>query len=240
MDFLARPTESDSYDAEIQALGSRLIPCPRHRNPIAYAHHFARVLREHGPYQFVHSHMHHWSGFVSFLAHRHGVAVRIVHSHGITDGIAANFPLAREVYLRCMKACIRKYATHGLAASEQAAEALYGPQWRNDKRWQILYCGRDFRPFAERAEREVVRQELGIPLDAKVIGHIGRFIPLKNHTFLVDVAAAVMRDPCIWLLLVGDGELRPTIEHKVQTLVLPTALFLPVYVKMYHAYYGEQ
>jgi glycosyltransferase involved in cell wall biosynthesis len=62
---------------------------------------------------------------------------------------------------------------------------------------------------------------LGIPPDAFVIGHVGRFDEQKNHLFLVEIAAEVAkREPKMRLLLVGDGLLRPKIEQKIAQLGL--------------------
>ena len=61
-----------------------------------------------------------------------------------------------------------------------------------------------------------MRSELGFPPDAFVVGHVGRFEPQKNHTFLVDIVSqAARRDPRVHLLLVGDGPLRPAIEQQL-------------------------
>lgn len=60
------------------------------------------------------------------------------------------------------------------------------------------------------------RQELNIPADAFVVGHVGRFMYQKNHAFLIDVFREVARQNSkAILMLVGDGELRPDIEQKV-------------------------
>ena len=66
-----------------------------------------------------------------------------------------------------------------------------------------------------------MRAELGIASDAYVIGHVGRFVELKNHRFLVEIATHVVRrQPCARFLLVGDGPLRPEIESIVHALGL--------------------
>ena len=66
-----------------------------------------------------------------------------------------------------------------------------------------------------------VRRELGIPEGAFVVGHVGRFSPVKNHTFIVDIAADLVKQrPDAHFLLVGDGPLRPAIEEKVDALGL--------------------
>jgi glycosyltransferase involved in cell wall biosynthesis len=64
-----------------------------------------------------------------------------------------------------------------------------------------------------------LRARLRLPVDALVVGHVGRFVAEKNHGFLVEVAAAALKlDPRVWLLLVGDGPLRGEIERRVGAL----------------------
>jgi hypothetical protein len=58
---------------------------------------------------------------------------------------------------------------------------------------------------------------LGIPEDAYVIGHVGRFQEQKNHRFLVNIAERLCDlEPKAVFLLVGDGPLRPEIEELVK------------------------
>lgn len=64
-----------------------------------------------------------------------------------------------------------------------------------------------------RVDPQAVRRELGIPLDAPVLGNVGRFSPQKNPLDWVGVAARVARElPECHFLLVGDGPLRPEVE----------------------------
>ena len=65
-----------------------------------------------------------------------------------------------------------------------------------------------------------MREELGIE-GKKVIGHVGRFNPQKNHEFLIDIFNEVYKkDNNTVLLLVGDGYLKEKIEDKVKKLGL--------------------
>lgn len=62
-----------------------------------------------------------------------------------------------------------------------------------------------------------LRTELGIPPDAFVIGHIGAFKYAKNHEFLIDVFQKISRlYDNVFLLLVGDGELKATVKSQVE------------------------
>jgi len=216
MDFLVHTTQPCAYDDEVLALGSEIIPCLHPRRPWSYARNFKSILREYGPYDVVHSHVLHYNGYVLRLAQQAGVPVRIAHSHSDTSQLQAKAGLLRRGYLTLMKRWIARHATVGLAVSRQAAAGLFGPSWEADPRWQILYYGIDLAPFQGHVDPVTVRAELNIPGEAFVIGHVGRFLEVKNHAFLVDIAAEVARrEPQMYLLLVGDGALRPAIEQKV-------------------------
>lgn len=59
--------------------------------------------------------------------------------------------------------------------------------------------------------KEEKRAELGIPRDAFVIGHVGRFFEQKNHPFLVEVFRQVAgHQKNAFLLMVGAGDTAPT------------------------------
>ena len=64
------------------------------------------------------------------------------------------------------------------------------------------------------------RRELKIE-NRFVVGHIGRFNTPKNHGFLVEIFKEIYTlNPNAVLLLVGDGELKKTIEKKAYKLGL--------------------
>lgn len=217
IDFLVHTTQHCTYDDEIRSLGSRIIPCPKPQRFWIYAFHFKQLLYEYGPYDIVHSHVHHFSGLVLYLAQLAGVPVRIAHTHTNTSSKEDKAGLSRRFYLALMKWWIARYGTLGLAASSKAGVALFGSGIGTYPRWRNLYCGVDLTTFYDVVEPVAVRAEFGIPTDAFVLGHVGRFVESKNHKFLIEIAAEVAkREPRIRLLLVGDGPLRAEIEAKVQ------------------------
>ena len=217
IDFLVETDEPRLFNPEILAKGSKIIPCLNPKNPIAYAKNFFQAYQTYGPYDVVHSHIHHYSGYVLALAHQVGVPIRIAHSH--SNNRPGHITLARQCYLRFSKFLIERYATQGLACSPTAAKALYGSQWEKDSRWQTLTCGLDFSTWPP-AFGEEAREELSSPEAQITIGHIGRFVEAKNHRFLLEIADALKRHharPNIHILLMGDGPLRPEIEAMVHT-----------------------
>ncbi len=221
MDFLVHTLSQGAYDDELRTLGCRLIPCLTPSRPWRYAHNFKRILRENGPYDVVHSHVHGFSGLVLKLAHDYRVPVRIAHSHSDTRAFAARASLTRRGYIRVCHYWIRRSATSQVACSREAGLSLFGSDWREGPRRQILHCGVDLEPFSVPVESAVVRAELGIPANALVLGHVGRLEQPKNHSFLVKVISEVIRhQPRAVLLLVGDGPLRPQVQRQVNALGL--------------------
>jgi glycosyltransferase involved in cell wall biosynthesis len=216
-DFCFTKPEPGAYVPEIDALGGRMVACRlERRNPLGFARKFRAILRE-GHYDVVHSHVHHFSGFVLRLARSESVPVRIAHCHSTSDGSAPS--VRRVLYWALMKRWVAQSATHGLAASEPAAAALFGRDWKRDSRFRVLHCGIDLAPFRQSISRAEVRSELGIPMHAPVVGHVGRFMPPKNHAFLLEVAAQVIKlRPDVRFLLVGDGPLRLPMETKAREL----------------------
>lgn len=86
----------------------------------------------------------------------------------------------------------------------------------------VLKNGVDFNRFENITETSSeIRRSIGISETAFLIGHIGRFADMKNHTFLVDVFKIVLEQKTnAMLLLIGDGELLDTIKLKVLSLGL--------------------
>ena len=221
MDFLVHTEEPCPYDDEVRSLGSKIIPCLDPSKPWMYDRNFKRILREYGPYDIVHSHVHHFSGYVLRLAKQAGISVRIAHSHNDTSSAEAKAGFYRRLYLTLTEWWIARYATLGFGCSRKAAADLFSPSWESDPRWQILYCGINLNPFRDSIDRVALRSELGIPSEAFVIGHVGRFAEQKNHLFLLEIAAEVAKhEPKMRLLLVGEGSLRANIDQKVLQLGL--------------------
>jgi glycosyltransferase involved in cell wall biosynthesis len=215
-DFCALWPPSATFHDEVEALGGRVFPCLFSTNSPTFPLRFRRILRAER-YDVVHSHVGWPSGVVLCQASLEGVPARIAHSHTSSDFKPRS--LLRNAWRAAMKAGIRKYATIGLAVSGMAAEFLFGPQWKSDPRFRLLRCGIDLEPFRTAPSREEARRELGIPVDAPVVGHVGRFVPEKNHAFLLEVATEVLKSrPEVRFLMVGEGPLGPQIETMARDL----------------------
>jgi glycosyltransferase involved in cell wall biosynthesis len=223
IDVLVTNEAGSMFSAELEELGSRVILCSGYHRPWQFARNFAQVIRDYGPYDVVHSHIFNFSGFVLRLAARHGVPVRIAHSHTDTRLKEASRSLHQRLwragYLGLTKRWIGRYATLRLGVSALAAEALFGRNWATDRRSRVLPLGLDFSAFRVRHDPAEVRRSLGLPIDALVIGHVGNYVWHKNHDFLIEIAAeALRRESRAWLLLIGHHLLGSPIEARVRAL----------------------
>ena len=80
----------------------------------------------------------------------------------------------------------------------------------------VLNNGVNFEAFEHAKGKGTMRAELGIPQDAFVVGHVGRFSEVKNHRFLVDVFKEIYkRNDKAFLLMVGDGEDKESIKSRL-------------------------
>ncbi|WP_137128940.1 glycosyltransferase [Rhizobium sp. FY34] len=213
MDVLAYGNQQWPLSDVLSSLGVTIHGCTRHRNPIALFATLRDIVQRHGPFDAIHCHEMFHNGTLVAMGALLGIPVRVSHAHNSAQATRGSF--ARRIYNRAMQVLMRRFATDMLAVSSLAGKKLYGANWGRDARYRQVSCGLDFAGYAVEHDRTAVRAEFGIPPDARVIGHAGRFVEQKNHAFLLEVAAVAMaRDPAIRLLLVGDGPLRGDMEEQ--------------------------
>ena len=211
-DFLTPRQGEKDYDAEIRALGGRIYHVPP-VNPLSggYYRELDRFFTQHPEYRVVHSHLDCMSAFVLRTAQRHGVPVRLAHSHSSNQDRDWKYPIKLWA-----KRQIPAAATDLFACSRAAGEWMYG-----GAEFRVLPNAVDANAFHFNASlRREVRAELGLD-DALVLGHVGRFDRVKNHGFLLDIfAAAEHMEPRSRLMLVGDGDERAAVEDRARELGL--------------------
>lgn len=72
--------------------------------------------------------------------------------------------------------------------------------------------------FIENApNKNEVRKSLGIPVNAPVVGTVGRLSPQKNPLDWIDIAARIaIQQPNCYFLLVGDGPMKGIVEQRIR------------------------
>ncbi|MGB9669304.1 MAG: glycosyltransferase family 4 protein [Anaerolineales bacterium] len=86
------------------------------------------------------------------------------------------------------------------------------------EQYQLIRSAIPLDKFQPRIELKAkIRQELGIPINAPVVGNIGRLSPQKNPLEWVQIAALIKRQiPNVHFLLVGDGPLHAQVVEQLQ------------------------
>lgn len=106
-----------------------------------------------------------------------------------------------------------------IAPSRLAAEFTFGKAEVEAGKVKFIHNGVDLNVYKfDKDNREKNRKEFGIAEEQLVIGHIGRFNQQKNHKFLIEVFAEVLKQkPDALLMLVGDGEKKSEIKEQIKS-----------------------
>lgn len=164
---------------------------------------FGHLLSQ-GEYDAVHINTMNGAGFVySWVAKKHGVSVRVVHSHNSDVGEGAR--ALKRVLGKAFALAFGRTPTVRIACSGEAGRYLFG-----DKPFKVVNNGIDTERFRFNLEsRAKVRAELGIADDEVLIGNIGRLAPAKNPRFQLEVFAEFLKlQPKARYLMLGGGELK--------------------------------
>ncbi|MDB4476062.1 glycosyltransferase [bacterium] len=116
------------------------------------------------------------------------------------------------------------------AISAATRQALIDYEYLSAEKISVIYNG--IRPLTpDPTAALALREELGIPKDATVLGSIARFDPIKNHQMMLKAFRLIVDvHPKSRLLLVGDGEERTAIEAEIDALDLSENVILPGYI----------
>lgn len=210
-DFLTHRDFKADYDGEIESFGGKIFHLPK---LVPWSRKYKKALNvflaEHPEYKIVHVHQDCLSSVILKAAKKNNLPVRIAHSHSSNQD--KNLKYLIKLYY---KRYIAKYATHLFACGKDAGDWMFG-----GAPYEIINNAIDTKKYEYNPEiRSKMRKELGINDNDFVIGHVGRFNSVKNHTFLLDIFNEFKKlQKNSVLLLVGDGELRSSIEKKAKEL----------------------
>lgn len=108
-----------------------------------------------------------------------------------------------------------RFVHHFVAVSAETAQAAERKERPRKRALEVIENGIPLGAFGPDAvARAAVREELGIPQDALVVGSVGRLVGEKDYPFLVRAIAPLLGDR-VRLVLVGEGAARPEIERAI-------------------------
>lgn len=218
MDFAVATANKCYYDDEIISMGGRIYKISPKSSGIVRNFNSIKELVRREKYAYVlRTSQHSLSALELFAARMGGAKTTIFRSSNSNTTTGAGKDLLLHRICRFMplwNANIR------LAPSTEAAEFMFGRNCVKNGRALLLHNAIDLSVFHYDINAGThIRNELKIPVDTTVIGHIGRFNQQKNHTFLLDVFKQYNRkNRNSVLLLVGKGELESAIREKASAL----------------------
>lgn len=102
----------------------------------------------------------------------------------------------------------------------------------------IIPNGVDLKTYRPNRKDTHLRSLLGIPMDATVVGFVGRLAPVKGPDMFVQLAEFVHRShPHTHFVMVGDGPLRSELEETVRKAGLQDQLHMPGSLDQMHLVY---
>ncbi|MBZ2158671.1 glycosyltransferase [Streptococcus australis] len=137
----------------------------------------------------------------------------VLHAHTTSSSRGKGF-IGRLKMLSAKK-IVNFFVDYKLACSLEAANYLYGDTDLSDV--AILKNGIVINDFLYNEElRQKVRENLNIPMEAIVLGTIGRMSYEKNPEFMVSLIQTLFsKAPNFYFIWIGDGEERASIEKKL-------------------------
>ena len=219
-ELLLMVEEPGAYEAEARALGVPIHKLPHRGSWLRWFANLRRFLTEEGPFDAVHSHPSRIGGAIVATAALAGIPTRIAHQHDARSAGPDFRSLRERVLHRGTMILTRLAATRRIGITEAAMADIAGPGWRRHKDCSVLLYGFDFSSFAGAAERaQELRQRLQLDPDHGIIGHVGRFDQVKNHSFLLRTFVHLAEtDPQARLVMVGRGRLEPEMRALAEEL----------------------
>lgn len=109
----------------------------------------------------------------------------------------------KRLFDNFLKRLTYKYSTKILSNSQAAFDYYY--KGVRSERFQVIYNGIDMDSISKRKKMEV-RESLGIPSNAFLVGHTGRLDSAKNHKTIFEVANELCnKHSDIYFIIIGKG-----------------------------------
>ncbi len=214
-DYIIDEDSSCKPPQELKDMGARYFVVPPYQKLPAHLKALRKLYKENN-YKIVHSGMNTLAVFSLFAAWTAGVPVRINHNHS-----TANKGEGKRIILKyALKPFAKLFATDYFACSEFAGRWLFGNKTFDEGKVRVFNNAIELDRFAfDPVKRQEVRSRYDLTDKNFVVGHVGRFMPQKNHDFLIDIFAELLKKkPDAVLMLVGDGELRNEMREKADRL----------------------
>ena len=212
-DFICDSDSNDIPNDEIHKLGGRVYIIPPYQNILRNMSMIRYLFRKNN-YLIVHAYNSTMNIFPMFVAKEIGIPVRI--SESISMAHWSDRKTIIKVLLRPMAGL---FANHYMSCGIECGKWQFGKSRMDSGKVDVFKSVVDTDRFSfDPYVRKQTREEFGWSDDI-LIGFAGRFTAQKNPLFIVKVFDAILKkERRARLCLIGDGELRETMEHLIKQL----------------------
>ena len=219
MDFCINTNNECFYENEIKTLGGKIYRISAKSQSIKLFKNGLSDCIKSGNYKYVLRITSSAMGFMDLkIAKKAGAKICSARSSNSNDGKSIKAKAAHVLG----KLLYRKYADVKIAPSDLAAKYTFGKKAYRRGEVHILHNALDLNVYSfDEQTRNHIRKEFSIDDNVKIIGHVGRFMSQKNHSFLLDIFNEIHKqNQNTVLMLVGKGELEDKIKEKIKALNL--------------------
>ncbi|MGD0575786.1 MAG: glycosyltransferase family 4 protein [Anaerolineales bacterium] len=166
------------------------------------------------------------AGTLGRLAARLTGVPAVVHTfHGHV--LRGYFPRPVEELFRMVERGMALLTDRIVTLSPSLRSDLIGMKIAAASKIEVIPLGIDFSQLVERERRRgYLRQVLGIENPYPIIGTVGRLVSIKNHTMFLRAARSMVNSGIqASFVIVGDGELRPSLEAQARSMDLAGRIF---------------
>lgn len=122
----------------------------------------------------------------------------------------------RLIYNKLLNKLTFNYSTKILSNSYSAFDFFYNNNQRKTNKFKVIRNGMPLTKFNNEINVNLIKNSFGIPEDAFVIGHVGRYHPAKNHKTIIQVAENIFKKHSnVYFLLCGKDVKEGIGVHKL-------------------------
>ena len=133
----------------------------------------------------VHSSLRAMAGPIMLISFLGGIKKRVVHYRSSDGGL--NPTLTMTIFRRVSKLLVRLFATDIIAVSNHSMQFHMGKNATRDPRCRVVYNGIQTLQRDRHKCKKGLHKEFDIPVESKVVIHVGNFRWQKNHGFIIKI-----------------------------------------------------
>lgn len=208
IDFITGLDEESIYYNEIREKGSKIYYIPK----ITFKNFWQSIKQiknffKENKYDIIHCHVLNMGVFYMYFAKKYGVKTRILHNHSTKSADKKINQIRNDILVPLVVKNANKYC----ACSQMAGDAMF-----KNKKYNVINNAINIEKFEYNQEiRDKIRKLENIK-DEYIIGNVGRFVPVKNQLFLLDIFIEYLKiNENSKLMLIGGGILEDQIIEKI-------------------------